>query len=489
MNNLSKLAPAILALTLSTTAPAGPIFHPPGANLTYGDVTHGMRVQSASSNPAAAAADYARHPERSIRGTAISAAAGIEYGNIEELFDFYDQLSQAFAPSEPGDGGGPGQNPDDKPDDGINIGDILDSVDPDVAAAVEALVDEVAVQSAILALISVEGYARAWLAADVPFVMGSGFLDGTWTFGVNWSGSARAFGIVEAIDFDADQARVAIEDWVDALPIDRPPKIQVSDDVILTPVPDQNAVFFQIDNDSSLVTKSSQTGEFSLGYSREGWTNDGGTLYWGLEGHLYVKRLSRLSVRYGDITDSEELFEAIRDNDYRTDEGFGLDIGALWVGDNYQLGAQVTNINEPSFVFPDVNLTPYSSDEIIGFLEQDQRYVLERQLKLEASLFGKDRRWSVNLGLDGDSAKDPLGDEFQWLTLSAGFSNNSWWLPNFRFGYRQNLAGTELGYLSLGLTAFKFVNFDIASALDTVKIDGTDLPQGLMASIGFQIHW
>ena len=25
--------------------------------------------------------------------------------------------------------------------------------------------------------------------------------------------------------------------------------------------------------------------------------------------------------------------------------------------------------------------------------------------------------------------------------------------------------------------------------LDTVSIDGTDLPQGLMASIGFQIHW
>jgi hypothetical protein len=479
----------ILALTLPGTALAGPVYHPPGANLTYGDVTHGMRVQSASSNPAAAASDRARHPDKSIRGTAVSLAAGIEYGNIQELFDFYDQLSQAFAPSEPGEGGGPGQNPDEKPDDGINIGDILDTVDPDVAAAVEALADEVAVQSAILALISVEGYARAWAAADIPFVMGSGFLDGTWTFGVNLSGSARAFGLVEEIDFDADDARVAIEDWVNALPIDRPPRIQVSDDIVLTPVPDQNAVLFQIENDSSLLTKSAQTGDISLGYSREGWTNASGALYWGLEGHMYVKRLSRLSVRYGDITDSKELFEAIRDNDYRTDEGFGLDIGVLWAADTYQLGAQVTNINEPSFVFPDVNLSPYSSEEIISFLEQDQRYVLERQLKLEASFFGSDRRWSVNLGLDGNAIEDALGDEFQWATLSAGFSFDSWWVPNFRFGYRQNLAGTELGYLSLGLTAFKFVNFDIASALDTVSIDGTDLPQGLMASIGFQIHW
>ena len=66
---------------------------------------------------------------------------------------------------------------------------------------------------------------------------------------------------------------------------------------------------------------------------------------------------------------------------------------------------------------------------------------------------------------------------------------NNWWLPNIRAGYRQNLAGTELGYLSVGFTAFKFINFDISSALDTVKIDGTELPQGVMTSIGFQINW
>ena len=40
-----------------------------------------------------------------------------------------------------------------------------------------------------------------------------------------------------------------------------------------------------------------------------------------------------------------------------------------------------------------------------------------------------------------------------------------------------------------GITAFKFVNIDISSALDTVSISGTTLPQGLMGSIGFQIAW
>ena len=486
---LLSLAAFLLTLACGTAA-AGPVYHPPGANLTYGDVTHGMRVQSASSNPAAAASDRGRRPDGKIQGMNFSGAVGLEYGNIQEIWDFYDRISQAFAPSDPGSGGdAPGQNPGDKPDDGINIGDILDQINPDIGAALDALVSEVATQTAILALISAEGYGRAWLAADAPVVVGREFLDGTWTFGLGWSGSAKGFGIAEPLDFNRDAARQAIEDWLNSLVPNRPRQIQLSDQIAITPVPDQNAVFFEIDNDSSLVTKATQTGQFNFGYSREGWSNARGTLYWGVEGHLYVKRLSRLSVRYGDITDSEELFDAIRNLDYRTDEGFGVDVGLLWAAETYQVGAQITNVNRPAFNFPDVNLDPYTSELIIGFLEADQRYVMDRQVKLEASLFGRDRRWSVNMGLDANAATDPLGDEFQWATLSAGYTMDNWWLPNVRLGYRQNLAGTELGYVSVGFTAFKFVNFDIASALDTVKIDGTELPQGLMTSIGFQINW
>jgi hypothetical protein len=73
--------------------------------------------------------------------------------------------------------------------------------------------------------------------------------------------------------------------------------------------------------------------------------------------------------------------------------------------------------------------------------------------------------------------------------MSAGFQTDSWWFPSARIGIRQNLTGTELGYLSAGFTAFKIVNFDIASALNTVSIDGQDLPQGLMFSLGFNIAW
>jgi hypothetical protein len=482
---LIALAGAVLAGSVS----AGPVYQPPGANLTLGDVTHGKRILSASSNPAAAAADRARAGGKPVRGTVISAAAGLEYGNVQNLFDLYNELTQAYAPSDPGTGGGPGQNPGDKPDDGINIGDILDALDPNIQEALDAIAREIVTQTALLLLIREEGYAKAWVAADAPFVFDKQWLGGTWTMGLNWSGSSKAYGLTEPLRFDRDVALQRIEDWVNTLPIDRPGQFEISDDIVLTPTPGQNAVFLAITNDSSIISKSTQTTEFSFSYSREAMSAESGNLFFGARANIYLKQLSRVSVRFGDITDSEELFDAIRNADFRTDEGAGLDLGVLWVSDNYQLGAQVTNINEPEFRFPDVNLAPYTSRQAVEFLQQDAIYTLDRQLKLEASLFTSDRRWSAHLGYDMDPVTETMGDRFQWVTLSGGFTTDSWWIPSVRIGYRQNLAGTELGYVSVGATLFKYVNIDIASALDTVEIDGRKLPQGLMGSIGFEISW
>jgi hypothetical protein len=476
-NRKFKLIAGCSVLMSVASVSAGPVYQPPGANLTYGDVTHGQRVQSASSNPAAAAADLARGEGRGTRGTVISGAAGLEYGNVQDLFDFYDKVTGAYEPSDPGSGGGPGQDPDDKPDGGIDLGDILDMLDPEFREALDAIANEVVAQTALLALIAAEGYGKAWVSADAPFLLGTEHFGGAWTFGVNWSGSAKAYGLTEAIDFDRDAAREAIADWVNTQIVDRPQQLPISDHIILTPRPGLNALFFAIDNDSSLLTKSTRTTELNLGYSRQAWAGNAGRLFLGAEARLYLMQLSRLSVRFGDITDSEELFDAIRDADFSTDEEIGIDLGALWVADNYQLGVQVTSVNEPDFVFPDVNLAPYRNPNSIRFLLRDKKYKTQ------------DRSWSAHLGYDADPATDPMGDRFQWLTMSMGFTTDSWWMPGARIGYRKNLAGTELAYLGVGITAFRIVNFDIASALDTVSIDGEKLPQGLMFSVGFQVDW
>ena len=488
--NRLYLVSALVLLSAPALA-AGPVYQPPGANLVYGDVTHGQRVQSASSNPAAAAADVQRGDGQATRGTVLSFAAGLEYGNIQELFDTIDELAKSLKPSDPGSGGTPppGQNPDDKPPGGIDIGEIWDELDPDTKATVEAIGKEVATQAALLALIANEGHAKAFVSADAPFVLGREHFGGALTFGVNWSGAARAFGISEEIDFDTDAALKSIEDWLNTALPNRPVQFELDGGVEMYVDPATSAISIIADNDSSLVTKATQTTELNFGYSRQAWTNGHGTLYLGAEARLYLMRLSRLSVRFGDITNSEELFDAIRDQEFRNDTNIGVDFGALWTADNYQLGAQVTNINQPYFDFPDVNLSPYSSSNIISFLQNDQSYRMDRQLKLEASIFTDNRKWSAHAGIDANATVDPLGDDYQWATLSAGFTTDSWWLPGARFGFRQNLAGTKLRYLGVGVTAFKILNIDISSALDTVVIDDKTLPRGLMGSIGFQIVW
>ena len=486
-NRILATTVAVIASLLTTTASAQKLFQPPGANLTYGDVTHGMRLQSTSTNPAAAAADLARQEGNVKSGTVISAAAGIEFGNIQQLWDVYDEISQAYRPSD-ADVVYPGQLPETKPPGGIDLGNIWDLLDPDIQDELDAIVDEAYRQAAILALISAEGYGKAWVAADAPFVFAKPNFGGAWTMQMQWSGTSRGFGLAEPIEFDEEAARTAIQDWFDTEIGQRPPGLQVGGQVELL-IDALGNVRFSLRNDSVIAYKSAQLSTLSTGYSRAAWSNEDGTLFLGGELHLHNMRLSRLAVRFGDITESEKLFDAIQDADFETDTRVSVDAGLLWVGDNYQLGAQLTNLNQPRFDFPDIDTSPLRSELIIRQLQRGRSYTMERQLKLEASYYGNDRKWSWHVGLDANGAEDPVGDEFQWLTVSTGIETDSRWMPNLRLGYRQNLAGTEKIYLSLGMTIFEFVNFDIASALDATRIDGRKLPEGLMVSLGFQVNW
>ena len=90
-----------LATLFIGNAQAAPVYQPPGSNLTYGDVTHGQRVLSAVTNPAAAAAEIHRSEDKARTGTLFSLGAGLEYGNVDGLFDLIDKVSAGIEPSDP----------------------------------------------------------------------------------------------------------------------------------------------------------------------------------------------------------------------------------------------------------------------------------------------------------------------------------------------------------------------------------------------------
>ena len=418
----------------------------------------------------------------------LSAAVGIEYGNIQEVWDFYDQVALGFAKSDPDvDVGGPGQLPENKPEFGIDLDGVWDLLNPEFQEKVDSVASVVRTQAVALALVSAEGYGKAWWAADAPLVFENERWGGAWSMQLHWSATSRAFGLLEPIEFSEEEARAAIEDWFNEEVANRPATLEVGGQVRLL-VDALGNVSMSLQNDSLLVAKAARLGAVSAGYSRAVWSGEGGILYAGAEGHLYNLRLSRYGVRFGDITDSEVLFDEIRNADYEVDTRVGFDLGVLWVGENYQLGAQLRNINEPEFDFPELDI-PVRNVDLIEALVQDGKYVMDRQLKLEASRFSSNRRWSFHLAGDANAATDPVGDKFQWVTAGVGYAVSETWLQGVRLGYRKNLAGTKKTYLSLGATFFRYVNFDVSSAFDTTKIDGRKLPESLMASIGFNIAW
>jgi hypothetical protein len=484
---------AALAALSSLCARAAPVYQPPGANLTYGDVTHGQRALSAAGNPAAAAADATRLLETAAgrRGSAvISVVGGLEFGNLDELYERIDAIAQDFRPSPPDDGGSGGEDPGQLPEGGIDLGGIIEICCPDFADVTARVAREVKTRSAVLALLAVDAYAKAFQSVDIPILLDSELAGGTWTLGFNWSGSAKAYGLTDPnIRFNAGDAQADLAAQYDLQPGDPETIFDIVGDVDIAFDPRTGRVRALLDNDSTLITKASKTTEISLGYSRQALASPGGQLFLGAEAKYFGLELSRVGVRFGDITDSEELFEIIQDSSFRSDHGLGLDAGLLWVTDRYQLGASLTNINEPVFEYETLDYTNYANAELVARLSQDRIYRMERQLKLEASFFPLNSRWGINLGLDANPAEDPMGDEFQWLTLSGGLSTRFAWLPDLRFGYRRNLAGSELQYLGFGATVLKWINIDLAVEMDRVTVDGDTLPRGVLLSTGVQFDF
>jgi len=306
-----RFATAATIMLLATSAWAEPVYQPPGANLTYGNVTHGHRIHSTTSNPASAAAQIERGAGRATSGGAISVTAGIEYGNIAELFDTIDELSKSFEPSDPG---GEGDPKPENPREPINIGQIIDTNFPNHKEVIDQVAREVGRQAAILAVIAAEGHAKAFVSVDAPFVVGTEVLGGAWTFAVNWSGTSKAIGLVDPIDFDFDQVLEDFKNDYDPsfTPDMQPRRYDVSGDVNLFVDPVTGNYGMNLSNDSLLLTKAAKTLELSLGYSWLAKKSADGNLFIGVEGKFYDVALSRVSVRFGDITDSEELFDAIR---------------------------------------------------------------------------------------------------------------------------------------------------------------------------------
>lgn len=456
---------------------ADPIYHPSGAKLTFGGMTHRQMTVSDMGNPAHPAIDPTPDDSASRYGAGLSIGLGVEYDAHDRLWELLNDAGEEDALA-------PGDNPDDEG--GESGPDFPDITDPDLIALIDEIKIKAVALGAIVGLAVTGLNAKAFASADIPVLISNDFLGGTWTFGANASLTTNLKGINDPIVFDSDLALEQLQIAYDATKVATEGEIfDLTGGLSVTVNPD-GSTNFSFENNSGTITRAAQVSEISIGYSRKIWAKENNEIYIGVKPKFYSVGLSNAFVFIDNIEDAKSIFDALDKDSFNYTERVSMDIGAIWTGKQYQLGATITNINEPDFHYPEVDLSSITNPAIVDAILRFQTYTMERQLKLEGGYISKDGAWGVNVGLDANPVPDPMHDDYQWASVGLGFASDNWWLPGARVGIRKNMAGTALTYVTAGVTVFNGINLDLATTTQTVIVDGDTLPNGLILNISAQ---
>ena len=435
--NISRLALFITAAVAfpSQQAQAQDVFQSSGPSMTKGSVATSSDVSSSMNNPAAPS--YFLKGQSGFDYNLIGPiAGGYELGQIDSLVDELDELIDILE------------------DDDLSAQDALDAKDR---------FDPFLRDAAQNGMIKVGGNAAMPL---FPIFYHSNDL-GTFTGFVNFSGSIRSTVLDDEIDI------ITINDTI------------------------------TINTSAALYIKSAGLTRLGIGYSRPLWTQDGGLLHAGVTVNVNQYKLAKNIVSLSALEDGEDIGDAIQDdyeNNANTATSVSIDAGLLWVSDNYNLGISVNDINEPEYDYGSLtsdcsNLSGISVDNCFvaqdviaqGRIAGDEVFVANAQAKVHGSIWmGENTRLGLHASYDVNDKNDAIGDIYQWSTLSASLELDSWWLPEIRAGYSQNLKGTELSYYSLGLTFFGKADLDIRYSDESVDIDGTSAPRSAYLSFAIQ---
>ena len=470
---------------------AEPIYHPSGPKLTFGGMTHRQMTVSDMGNPAHPASIPYAEGDSGLYGVGLSIGLGIEYDANDNLFKLLDQAGSD-------DALGDGDSSDDNNGQaGDNIFDLIgvgkENLTDEQTAQLEALVEEIAVKAVslvtVVAAAATNLNAKAFVSADVPILISHDSI-GAWTFAANTSITTNIRGLNDPINFDSldsDNAVNILKDIANLDPNAPAETYELGESASLTVDPANGNTTFVFENNSGTVTRAAQITEVSLGYSHKVWQKKNNKVYVGVKPKYLDVGLSNSFVFISDIDDAEDIFEALDKSNFKYSQDFSMDLGAIWSGKQYQVGATLTNINEPKFHFPEVDTSGISNPDIEQAILDRQTYVMERQLKLDAGYITQGGAWGINFGYDVNAVPDPMLDDYQWVSVGAGFASNNWWLPGARLGARKNMVGSKLTYITAGITVFNIVNLDVATTTDTITVDGSTVPRGLILNIGAQV--
>ncbi|WOD06424.1 conjugal transfer protein TraF [Marinomonas sp. GJ51-6] len=231
-----------------------------------------------------------------------------------------------------------------------------------------------------------------------------------------------------------------------------------------------------IETDTSAYIKRASDYRFSIGYSTMHSRTPTEAILIG--GRLNFHRLA-LGQKLTVLTEEDDPSVSYGDFFISRDKistGISLDLGALLVRRNFQLGMTLSNVNEPTFKYEEIgncsgltgadltNCNAAVSFASSGDIDLNETYKMEAQMTIDAAIKSKDQHISLGGSYDVNPIKDPLGDEYQWSVVSLSFFSDYLLIPGIRAGIRQNLVGNELTYYTAGMTLSRRLDIDLAYA-------------------------
>ncbi len=455
MKHAFKLA--TLTSLLCAHAYATPVYQPPGPNLTYGSSSNNQSIMSSVANPAAGAAVLSKE-DGQYRFGILSIGGGYEVGNVNNLANQIDatktKLNNQTIPAG-----------------------VLAGTDADVVAYVNS--NLIAPVNSLTNTLQQDGNASVYFGGHVPFtpfVISRRKMGGSFVLDANVSAIANGTFIADPFADITTADAAAIR---------------------------SGGTYTPPANDSTLLVKAAMVSELGLGYSRSILTRTvedptagemtadklkAGELTAGVRLKYYQVKLANKAQRQQSTAAGGAQSTLKASQTYTSSSGVGLDMGTLWTSRRYRAGAWVSNLNKPSFKYKAIDLAGYTDPGIISQLSGTTTYEMKPQLQLEGAVFSESQNWVINGGLDANAVKDPVGRDFKWATLSAAYATNSWWIPGVRIGYRSNLAGSKLKYVTGGLTLFKALSLDAALATNKVTDNsGKSIPRSAMLNLNVQM--
>ncbi len=252
---------------------------------------------------------------------------------------------------------------------------------------------------------------------------------------------------------------------------------------------------------TSLYVKAAIEKSLSVNYSRQAYKHKWGTLYAGAKLKLVDMELSKqvLPLMYIDGDQISDIIVDEYDNNLQSSTGMAIDLGFVWDAPTYRVGLTFNNLNEPEFEYGAVGV---NCQQISNSNSRDNcevaKYFAEQKGEINASevyvkqttavvdaMYKLSNRWFVSAAADLVQYTDGIGNAHQWSHISMAY-NGEGWVPSARLGYHTNSIGSQTSSVTFGTTLFKYVNFDLEYGLDSVSVDGSDIPRRLGFGLSVQ---